>query len=130
MAWPETLWYLLLTAAGIVTASAILHLSWRLHGQWKIHRAGPRLLSASRHRLWRPPTPADARRRRRPAFWPWRPGRRAHAPFPVRAGAPYRLPAMRGGGGCARPAVACEVGARSQAGVICGEARVGLRLLR
>jgi hypothetical protein len=38
----------------------VLYLTWHLHGRWKIRRAGPRRLVASRHRIWREPSAADA----------------------------------------------------------------------
>jgi hypothetical protein len=60
MAWPETFWYLVLAAAGTVATVWAVHLVWHVRGQWRIHRAGPRRLSAIRHRIWREPSHADA----------------------------------------------------------------------
>jgi hypothetical protein len=60
MQWPEAFLYVLLAAAGALAVIAAVHLGWRLHGRWKIHRAGPRRLWATRHRLWREPTAAEA----------------------------------------------------------------------
>lgn len=60
MAWTTALWYFVLAAAGAAAVFAAVHATWRLHGRWKIYRAGPRRLWATRHRLWREPTPADA----------------------------------------------------------------------
>ena len=60
MEWPETFWYLVLAAAGVVATSWAVHVVWHVRGQWRIHRAGPRRLSAIRHRVWREPSHADA----------------------------------------------------------------------
>ena len=60
MEWPETFWYIVLAAAGTVATIWAVHFVWRVRGQWKIHRAGPRRLSAIRHRIWREPSHADA----------------------------------------------------------------------
>ena len=37
-----------------------MFLVWHLRGRWRIRRAGPRRLIASRHRIWREPSAADA----------------------------------------------------------------------
>jgi hypothetical protein len=37
-----------------------LRLGRRLHSEWRIRRAGPRLLLATRHRIWREPDRRDA----------------------------------------------------------------------
>ena len=58
MPW-EALGYVLLALAGAVGVFAAVHLLWRLDGIRRIRRAGPRLLQATRHRVWREPTLAD-----------------------------------------------------------------------
>ena len=60
MDWGDTFRYLALAAAGVVATVWAVHFVWRVRGQWKIRRAGPRRLSAIRHRLWREPSHADA----------------------------------------------------------------------
>lgn len=59
MDWGSALRWFLIAVAAVVAGSILLHLGWRLHGQWRIRRAGPRRLSALRHRLWREPTADD-----------------------------------------------------------------------
>ena len=51
--------YVLLAVAGAIAVVAAVHLLWRLDGIRRIRRAGPRLLLATRHRIWREPTLAD-----------------------------------------------------------------------
>ena len=51
--------YVLLGVVGAVVTVIIVHLVWRIRGQWRIRRAGPRLLLATRHRIWREPTSSD-----------------------------------------------------------------------
>ena len=46
-------------AGGVIAVVAAVHLLWRLDGIRRIRRAGPRLLLATRHRIWREPTLAD-----------------------------------------------------------------------
>ena len=55
----EVLGWVLLSAAGAVAVFAAVHLLWRLDGIRRIRRAGPRLLLARHHRIWREPTSAD-----------------------------------------------------------------------
>ena len=76
MEWPETFWYVLAAAVGTVTTVWVVHLVWRVRGQWRIHRAGPRRLSAIRHRIWREPSHHDA------ADLRFGPGGRAGVPEP------------------------------------------------
>ena len=76
MQWPSAIWYLVLVPAAIVAGIVVVHLAWRLHGRWKIYRAGPRPLWATRHRIWREPSPADATDLR------FGPGGEAWAPAP------------------------------------------------
>jgi len=59
MPWLEMLGYVLLSAAGAVAVFAAVHLLWRLDGIRRIRRAGPRLLLARHHRIWREPSSAD-----------------------------------------------------------------------
>jgi hypothetical protein len=59
MDWLTLLGYLVLTAAAIAAIVTALHAVWHVHGRWKIWRAGPRRLMATRHRIWRGPTPAE-----------------------------------------------------------------------
>jgi hypothetical protein len=58
MPWEALGWVLVVIggAAGVVVA---VHLLWRLDGIRRIRRAGPRLLQATRHRIWRQPTLND-----------------------------------------------------------------------
>jgi hypothetical protein len=58
--WSDTFWYVVLAATGVVATVWGVHFVWRVRGEWKIRRAGPRRLSAIRHRLWREPSHADA----------------------------------------------------------------------
>ena len=60
MSWPEALWYLVLTIAGVAATIRVVHAVWYLRGQWKIRRAAPRRLFAHRHRIWREPTLQDS----------------------------------------------------------------------
>ena len=76
MEWPETLWYLVIAAAGTMATIWMVHLVWHVRGRWKIRQAGPRRLHAIRHRLWREPTLADATDLR------YGPGGRDGAPAP------------------------------------------------
>jgi hypothetical protein len=78
MSWGETLGYLVLAAAGAVGVVAAIHLLWRLDGIRRIRRAGPRLLQATRHRIWREPTPGDLADLR---FGPGGAGGVPHPPF-------------------------------------------------
>ena len=59
MTWSSAVWWTAAAIAGIAAASLLLRLVWRVHGQWRIRRAGPRHLSATRHRIWRRPGDAD-----------------------------------------------------------------------
>jgi hypothetical protein len=59
MPWADIIGYTLLSAAGAIAVFAAIHLLWRLDGIRRIRRAGPRLLLATRHRIWREPTLAD-----------------------------------------------------------------------
>jgi hypothetical protein len=59
MPWVEVIGYVLLAAGGAIAVVAAVHLLWRLDGIRRIRRAGPRLLQAARHRIWREPTLAD-----------------------------------------------------------------------
>jgi hypothetical protein len=59
MPWLETIGYVLIAIVGTAAVVAAVHLAWRLDGIRRIRRAGPRRLSASRHRLWRELAPAD-----------------------------------------------------------------------
>ena len=76
MEWPEAFWYVVAAAAGTVATVWVVHFVWRVRGQWRIHRAGPRRLSAIRHRLWREPSHGDA------ADLRFGPGGRAGVPQP------------------------------------------------
>jgi hypothetical protein len=58
--WPETFWYLVLAAGGVVATVWAVHMTWHVRGQWRIRRAGPRRLQAIRHRIWHEPSHADA----------------------------------------------------------------------
>jgi hypothetical protein len=51
-----------LIASGVIAVAVVvvIRLTWRLHGQWKIRRAGPRLLLATKHRIWREPNPDES----------------------------------------------------------------------
>ncbi len=51
-----------LTALGLAAGAgiALTRIGWHVHGRWRIHRAPPRRLLATRHRIWREPSPADA----------------------------------------------------------------------
>jgi len=57
--WHDAVVYLVLGVLGTVAVVIAVHVVWHLHGRWKIRRAGPRLLLASHHRIWREPTVAD-----------------------------------------------------------------------
>jgi hypothetical protein len=59
MPWFDVLRIVLLVVGGAVAVFAAVHLLWRLDGMRRIRRAGPRLLLAARHRIWREPTLAD-----------------------------------------------------------------------
>jgi hypothetical protein len=59
MPWFEVFGYVLLSVGGALAVVAAVHLLWRLDGMRRIRRAGPRLLLAARHRIWREPTLAD-----------------------------------------------------------------------
>jgi hypothetical protein len=59
MPWVEILGYVVISVAGAAAVFAAVHLLWRLDGIRRIRRAGPRLLQAARHRIWREPTPTD-----------------------------------------------------------------------
>ena len=59
MSWSRVIWWTLLAVASVAMASALLRLKWRVHSQWRIRRAGPRRLTATRHRIWRHPTGAE-----------------------------------------------------------------------
>lgn len=59
MEWRVVLGYILVAAAALAVGVAAVYLAWHLHGLWRIRRAGPRRLSAVRHRIWREPTPGD-----------------------------------------------------------------------
>ena len=59
MPWAEVAGYTLLIAAAAATVVAAVHLLWRVDGIRRIRRAGPRLLLATRHRIWREPTSLD-----------------------------------------------------------------------
>ena len=104
-----------------------MHLLWRLDGIRRIRRAGPRLLLATRHRIWREPTLADLSDLR------FGPGGAEGVPQP-----PFQFVKehFTGSQPCVavrdarRPAVAREVGLRSQARVVRRPVRVGARLLR
>ena len=79
MPWVEVVGYVLLFAvAGAVAVVAAVHLLWRLDGIRRIRRAGPRLLLATRHRIWREPTLADLSDLR---FGPGGAAGRAEPPF-------------------------------------------------
>ena len=58
--WPEFLGWVAVVAAGCAAGVVVVFLVWHLRGRWQIRRAGPRRLIASRHRIWREPSPADA----------------------------------------------------------------------
>ena len=58
MPW-EALGWVLVVIGGAAAVVAIVHLLWRLDGIRRIRRAGPRLLQAARHRIWREPTLSD-----------------------------------------------------------------------
>ena len=60
MPWVEVFWYAVLAVAGVIAGIVAVHLLWRLDGIRRIRRAGPRLLLAARHRIWREPALADA----------------------------------------------------------------------
>jgi hypothetical protein len=60
MSGPAIMAILAAAAAAIVGGVVLVRLAWRVHGRWKIYRAGPRRLWATRHRIWREPTAADA----------------------------------------------------------------------
>jgi hypothetical protein len=60
MGWPETFWYIVLAAFGVVAGVWVMHFIWHVRGRWRIYRAGPRRLWAVRHRIWREPSHADA----------------------------------------------------------------------
>ena len=60
MEWPEVLTYIELVAACCVAGVGGMFLVWHLRGRWRIRRAGPRRLIATRHRIWREPSAADA----------------------------------------------------------------------
>jgi len=57
--WRDGLLYLVLGALGTIATVIAVHIVWHLHGRWKIRRAGPRLLLATHHRIWREPTAAE-----------------------------------------------------------------------
>jgi hypothetical protein len=78
MEWDDALVYTVIAVVGTTATVAAVHLVWRLRGHWKIRRAGPRLLRATRHRIWREPSPADARDLR---FGPGGPDGVPAAPF-------------------------------------------------
>ena len=58
--WSEFLGYVALVAVCCTAGVGFVFLAWHLRGRWQIRRAGPRRLIASRHRLWREPSAADA----------------------------------------------------------------------
>ena len=60
MSWTDLLQWSLWIALSVAGGYVVVRLVWHFHGAWKIRRAGPRLLRASRHRLWREPTAEDA----------------------------------------------------------------------
>ncbi len=60
MPWVEVFGYAVLAVAGVIAGVVAVHLLWRLDGIRRIRRAGPRLLLASRHRIWWEPSLADA----------------------------------------------------------------------
>lgn len=60
MEWDDVLLYAVIAVLGTGGTIAAVHLVWRLRGDWKIRKAGPRLLRARRHRIWREPSLADA----------------------------------------------------------------------
>ena len=60
MEWGDALLYALIAAGGTTATVAAVHMVWRLRGHWKIRKAGPRLLRATRHRIWREPSAAEA----------------------------------------------------------------------
>jgi hypothetical protein len=59
MSWFELVGYAIAAAAACAATVAAVHVLWRLDGIRRIRRAGPRLLLATRHRIWREPTLAD-----------------------------------------------------------------------
>ena len=59
MEWGDALRYIGIAGAGIAIGIVLVHLAWRLHWMWRIRRAGPRLLWAAKHRIWREPTASD-----------------------------------------------------------------------
>ena len=61
MEWGNALLYAVIAVLGTAATVAAVHLVWRLRGRWKIRKAGPRLLRATRHRIWREPSPDEAR---------------------------------------------------------------------
>jgi hypothetical protein len=61
MTWGRIILYLVIAAAATAAVVAAVRVGWHLHGRWKIWRAGPRKLSAVRHRIWREPSPTDLR---------------------------------------------------------------------
>jgi hypothetical protein len=52
-------WYALIGLGAIVLGTWILRAIWHARGVYLIMRAGPRGLSASRHRIWRDPGPVE-----------------------------------------------------------------------
>ena len=69
-------WWLLVSVAGAFAVAAILRLYWKSASLYRIRRAGPRRLTAERHRLWRNPL------RRRPLDLEGGPGGAAGRPEP------------------------------------------------
>jgi hypothetical protein len=56
----EVLWYVAGAAAAVVLTWALVHVFWRAIGAYRVRQAGPSLLRASRHVLWRDPGTLDA----------------------------------------------------------------------
>ena len=80
MDWPDGLLWLLVAAVVAGSILLVVHAVWHLRGSWKIRKAGPRRIWATRHRIWREPSAADALDLR------YGPGGRGGAPAP-----PYRF---------------------------------------
>jgi len=57
--WGDVFIYLVFGIFGTFVTVIAVHIVWRVHGHWKIRRAGPRVLLATHHRIWREPTDDD-----------------------------------------------------------------------